>query len=211
MNFKDSVNGKPIRYLPVPAMYPMENYQATPYTENFQEKGWNFVSMHQLIKAMNYIDLDADVKMRKLDVNIQMLQKLPAGHPKFGKSKYKGGVKFSLAGDGVVNGGFKPVAVLTIRADSVKDINSASLALAAGKWARHMKAERCIFLAEGTESEIWSSGWGIGMSYSRAAVGSDSNDMGSVGEGGFGYTRSKGGHNRMVYRTAIIGHGGGDN
>ena len=199
LKIQDSFNGsKPLRYLPIPAMYPMENYQATPYNENFREKGWNFVSMHQLIKAMNYVDLKQKVEMRKLNMNTQMLAakgKVPAK-----------AVTFELNDGEVINGGFKPIAVITIQADSIKDINSASLAMAAGKRAQALGAGRCIFLTEGSTSELTSSGWGIGMSYSRAGVGSDGNDMGQVGAGGTGYSRGKGKFKRYVYLTAIVGN-----
>lgn len=209
VGFNNSFNSKNIRYLPVPSAVPMENYQATIFGRaDYQDKGPDFVSMRQLVAAMNLVDLDAEVTGGKtIRVITQMLQPLPAGHPKKkDKSGKKPVVKFEINDGEAVNHGFKPIAVLTVQTKKPDKANSASLALQIGKLARHMKASRVIFLTEGSSKKIYSSGWGIGLSYNYASVGSNASDNGSVGAGGTGYSQGSAGYRDLVYLSAIVGN-----
>jgi len=205
--FSNSFNGaKPIRYLPVPAALPIENYQPSIFGRaDYADKGPNFISMRQLVYAMNYVDLTADVEgERSIEVVTQMMVPLPDGHPrKVEPSKAK--VVFEINDGDAVNSGFKPIAVLTVRTKRPDKSNSASLAIQIGRLAQHMKATHVVFLTEGSSKEMQSSGWGIGFSYNYASVNSDPNGNGSVGSGGFGYSQGKAGYKDLIYLTAIVG------
>jgi hypothetical protein len=214
VGFNNSFNGaEPIRYLPVPAALPIENYQATIFGRpDYQDKGADFVSMRQLIEAMNYVDLKADVAGEKsIRVVTQMLIPLPEGHPKkTPKDKSKITEKplkiaFEINDGEAVNNGFKPIAVLSVQTKKPDKSNSASLAVKIGKVAAHMKANTVIFLTEGSSKKLYSSGWGVGFSYNYAQVGSKPSDNGSVGSGGFGYSQGQAGYKDLVYLTAIVG------
>jgi hypothetical protein len=214
VGFNNSFNGaEPIRYLPVPAALPIENYQATIFGRpDYQDKGADFVSMRQLIEAMNYVDLKADVAGEKsIRVVTQMLIPLPEGHPKkTPKDKSKVTEKplkiaFEINDGEAVNNGFKPIAVLSVQTKKPDKSNSASLAVKIGKVAQHMQANTVIFLTEGSSKKLYSSGWGVGFSYNYAQVGSKPSDNGSVGSGGFGYSQGQAGYKDLVYLTAIVG------
>lgn len=199
LGIQNSFNGaKPIRYLPLPSVVPMENYQGTIFGRpDYADKGPNFVSMRQMIAAMNLADLDSDVRLKSLRINVQSMGKV---------QKPTKTVVFELNDGKVVNDGFKPIAVITVAMKKDKEINSASLAMAIGKRARALGAGRCVFLTEGSTKKLTSGGWGIGLSYNMAKVGSDGNDQGSVGAGGTGYSRGWAMNKDMIYLTAIIGN-----
>ena len=184
IGFNNSFNGaEPIRYLPVPSAVPMENYQATIFGRaDYQDKGPDFVSMRQLVAAMNLVDLDAEVTGGKtIRVITQMLQPLPAGHPKKkDKSGKKPVVKFEINDGEAVNHGFKPIAVLTVQTKKPDKANSSSLDGHNDKLARHIKACSGICLTEGSSKKIYCSGWGIGLSYNYASLGSNASDHCSV-------------------------------
>ena len=210
VGFNNSFNGaEPIRYLPVPAALPIENYQPSIFGRaDYADKGPSFISMRQLVHAMNYVDLKAEVEGEKtIDVVTQMLVPLPAGHPKKKdkSSKPPGPVKFEINDGEAVNNGFKPIAVLSVRMKRPDKANSASLAIKIGKLAQHMKATHVVFLTEGSSKQMESSGWGIGFSYNYAQVNSDPSGNGSVGSGGFGYSQGKAGYKDLIYLTAIVG------
>lgn len=201
IGIKDSFNGAaPIRYLPIPSAIPMENYQATIFgSPNYGDKGPNFISMRQLVAAMNMADLSSDVKTKNITMNVQVM----------GKAKSKVAIKkvlFKLNDGEAVNHGFVPIAVISCIMRKTDDLNSASLAMALGQKAKGMGAGKVVFLTEGSSVKLESGGWGIGLSYNMAKVGSDSNDMGSVGAGGTGYSRGWGKHKNLVYLTAILGN-----
>ena len=115
-------------------------------------------------------------------------------------------VVFEINDGEAVNHGFKPVAVMSVAMEKPDKSNSASLAIAIGKKAKEMGASRVIFLTEGSSKKIYSSGWGIGLSYNYATVGSDRSDNGSVGAGGTGYSQGSAGYKNLVYLTAIVGN-----
>ncbi len=216
VTFRDSFNGaEPIRYLPVPSVMPLENYQPAIFGRlPYEDKGPDFISMRQLVHAMNYVDLTAEVTGEKrIRVTTQMLQPLPPGHPKKDKKGVKSSkelrdkakVKFEINDGKAVNDGFMPIAVLSVETEKPDKSNSASLALKIGKIAKHMKANTVVFLTEGSTKEVVSSGWGIGFSYNYASVGSKPSDSGQVGSGGFGYSQGKASYDNLIYLTAIVG------
>ena len=216
VRFNNSFNGaEPIRYLPVPSVMPIENYQPAIFGRlPYEDKGPDFISMRQLVHAMNYVDLKAEVTGEKhIRVTTQMLQPLPAGHPKGSKPKAKSSkelrdkmkVKFEINDGQAVNDGFMPIAVLSIETEKPDKSNSASLAMKIGKIAEHMKANTVVFLTEGSTKQVVSSGWGIGFSYNYAQVNSDPSGNGSVGSGGFGYSQGKASYDNLIYLTAIVG------
>ena len=211
----NSFNGSaPIRYLPVPAAMPIENYQPAIFGNvDYTDKGPNFISMRQLIGVMNAVDLDAEIAGHK-DIRIvkQMMVAPPKEDTKSKKGKKtadtpkkKAPVMFEINDGTKVNGGFAPIAMLSIEAEKPDKSNSASLAMAIGRQARELGATRVIFLTEGSSKEMRSSGWGIGLSYNYASVNSDPSGNGSVGAGGFGYSQGKAGYKNLIYLTAIVG------
>ena len=216
ISFKDSFNGSaPIRYLPVPATIPIENYQPGIFGRaDYEDKGPNFVSMRQLIGAMNMVDLDAEVQgAEDITVIQQMMVAPPKEDTKSKKDKKpadtpkkKAAVNFELNDGKAVNHGFKPIATLTVEADKPDKSNSASLAIAIGKVARELGATRVVFLTEGSSKELHSSGWGIGFSANWATVDSDPSGSGGVGSGGFGYSQGTAGYRDKIYLTAIVGN-----
>ena len=196
-----SFNGAaPIRYLPIPSAVPMENYQAQIFGRaDYGDKGPNFISMRQLIAAMNHVDLGSDVRTKSLTINTQIMSV-----SKNNKAIKK--VLFELNDGEAVNDGFMPVAVVTIAMKKTKKVNSASLAMALGQKAKELKCKRVVFLTEGSSKQMNSGGWGIGLSYNYAKVGSGSNDQGTVGAGGTGYSRGWARNVDLVYLSAIMGN-----
>ena len=215
LGINNSFNGSaPIRYLPVPASIPIENYQPAIFGNvDYTDKGPNFISMRQLIGVMNMVDLDAEVAGGKhVRIVKQMMYVPSAAEVEKKKKESKDDIKvypavmFEINDGTKVNGGFKPIATLSIEAEKPDKSNSASLAMAIGRQARELGATRVIFLTEGSSKEMRSSGWGIGFSYNYAQVNSDPSGNGSVGSGGFGYSQGKAGYKNLIYLTAIIGN-----
>jgi len=213
----NSFNGSaPIRYLPVPTAVPMENYQpAVLGNVDYTDKGPTFISMRQLVAAMNMVDLDVEVEgdgsIRILSQMMAILpekKKGPEDKSKKGKQpvESKPVVKFEINDGNAVNGGFKPIATLSVETKKPDKSNSASLAIAIGKKARELGAKRVIFLTEGSSKQLKSSGWGVGLSYNYATVGSKPSDSGSVGSGGTGYSQGTAGYRNLIYLTAIVGN-----
>lgn len=206
IGINNSFNGQaPIRYLPVPTAVPMENYQpAVLGNVDYSDKGPTFISMRQLVAAMNLVDLTVDVEG---DKHIRILAQM-MGKPKTPKKKdaKPTKVKFEINDGKAVNHGFVPIATLSVETKVPDKSNSASLAIAVGQEARKLGASRVIFLTEGSSKQLKSSGWGIGLSYNYATVGSKPSDSGSVGSGGTGYSQGKAGYRNLIYLTAIIGN-----
>ena len=211
--FVDSFNGSaPIRYLPVPTAVPMENYQpAVLGNVDYTDKGPTFISMRQLVAAMNMVDLDVKVEGgKRINILTQMMMVVKAKpkekENKFAKKKPEAKVVFEINDGKAVNHGFTPVATLSVETKVPDKSNSASLAIAIGQKARELGATRVIFLTEGSSKLLKSSGWGVGLSYNYATVGSKASDSGSVGSGGTGYSQGKAGYRNLIYITAIIGN-----
>ena len=210
-----SFNGAaPIRYLPVPSAIPMENYQPAIFGNvDYSDKGPNFISMRQLVAAMNLVDLNVKVEgAKKIRILTQMMgvakkPEKPGPTPKSSKEKReKAKIKFEINDGEAVNHGFMPIATLSVETKTADKSNSASLAIAIGKEAQRLGASRVIFLTEGSSKEMRSSGWGIGLSYNYATVDSKPSGAGSVGSGGTGYSQGKAGYKNLIYLTAIIGN-----
>lgn len=197
----NSFNGsKPIRYLPVPSSVVFENYQPGLFGgPNYQDHGPDFISMRQLVAAMNLAKLDSPVLGEK---SIRILIQ-PLGP---GSKKKVDSVKFEINDGEAINHGFTPVAVFTVETEKPDASNSASLALAIGKKAKELGASRVIFTTEGSSKELSSWGVGIGLSYNYASVGSDASDNGSVGAGGTGWSMGKAGYNNLIYLSAVAGN-----
>lgn len=215
IGFNNSFNGaKPIRYLPVPTAVPMENYQPGVFGRaDYEDKGPNFISMRQLVAAMNLVDLSVKVEgERKMRILTQMMapKTLKPKPKKKGTQPAKKPapmkIKFEINDGVAVNHGFKPIATMSIETKVPDKSNSASLAIAVGKEAKKLGATRVIFLTEGSSKLLKSSGWGIGFSYNYATVGSDPSDNGSVGSGGTGYSQGKASYKNLIYLTAIVGN-----
>lgn len=201
IGINNSFNGaKPIRYLPVPSSVVFENYQPGLFGgPNYQDNGPDFISMRQLVAAMNLAKLDSPVLGEK-SIRI-LIQPLGPG------SKEKvDSVKFEINDGEAINHGFTPVAVFTVETEKPDKSNSASLALAIGKKAKELGASRVIFTTEGSSKELSSWGVGIGLSYNYASVGSDASDNGSVGAGGTGWSMGKAGYNNLIYLSAVAGN-----
>lgn len=202
IGFNNSFNGaEPIRYLPVPTAVPMENYQPGVFgSADHQDKGPNFISMRQLVAAMNMVDLSVKVKgAKKLRMIVQKMSIVKSSAPSKGK------INFEINDGKAVNHGFKPIATLSVETKVPDKSNSASLAIAIGKEARKLGATRVIFLTEGSSKQLKSSGWGIGFAYNYAEVDSSRSGNGSVGSGGTGYSQGKAGYRNLIYITAIVG------
>lgn len=215
VGFNNSFNGAaPIRYLPIPSAVPMENYQPGMFGRaDYEDKGPNFISMRQIVAALNLADLNTDVEgkrhIRILSQKLGIVKAKPIGKTPKDKSKITQKpikVKFEINDGETVNHGFKPIAVLSVETEKPDKSNSASLALAIGKKAHELGATRVVFLTEGSSKELHSSGWGIGFSYNYATVGSKASDNGSVGSGGTGYSQGKAGYSNLIYLTAIVGN-----
>lgn len=206
----ESFNGAaPIRYLPVPSAIPYENYQGQIFGgPDYQDKGPNFISMRQLVAVLNLVDLDVPVEGEK---NIRILTQMMMVPPEPVEGEVAeqdiedAAVTFEINDGEAVNHGFTPIAVLSVAMEKPDKSNSASLAVAIGKHARSLGAKRVVFLTEGSSKKIYSSGWGIGLSYNYATVGSKASDNGSVGAGGTGYSQGSAGYKNLVYLTAIVG------
>ena len=214
--FSNSFNGSaPIRYLPVPTAVPMENYQpAVLGNVDYTDKGPTFISMRQLVAAMNLVDLSVEIEgERQIRILTQMMaaMKTPkkskdSKENKFAKEKPEDKVVFEINDGKAVNHGFTPIATLSVETKVPDKSNSASLAIAIGKAAKALGAKRVIFLTEGSSKLLKSSGWGVGLSYNYATVGSKASDSGSVGSGGTGYSQGKAGYRNLIYITAIVGN-----
>jgi hypothetical protein len=211
--FVDSFNGSaPIRYLPVPTAVPMENYQpAVLGNVDYTDKGPTFISMRQLVAAMNMVDLSVEIEgERQIRILTQMMAiskaKPKEKDNKFAKKKPEELVVFEINDGKAVNHGFTPIAVLSVETKQPDKSNSASLAIAIGQKAKALGAKRVIFLTEGSSKLLKSSGWGVGLSYNYATVGSKASDSGSVGSGGTGYSQGKAGYRNLIYITAIVGN-----
>ena len=214
----NSFNGsEPIRYLPVPGVMPIENYQPSVFgSPNYADHGPMFISMRQLIGVMNAVDLNAEIEgYKSIKMVVQMMSVPRPKKSAEPKGKKKGEVKekpvpaavtFAINNGKEVNGGLKPVAVVSCELENPNKANSASLAMALGKKAQELGATKVVFTTEGSSKVLTSSGWGIGFSYSYAEVGSKPSDSGSVGSGGFGYSRGTGGYQNKIYLTAVLGN-----
>ena len=212
VSISGSFNGAaPIRYLPVPSAIPYENYQGQIFGgPDYNDKGPNFISMRQLVAALNLVDMDVEVEGAKhIRIRTQMMMVPPEpveGAESDIEEEDVPAIVFEINDGEAVNGGFKPVAVMSVAMEKPDKSNSASLAIAIGKKAQALGASRVIFLTEGSSKKIYSSGWGIGLSYNYATVGSDRSDNGSVGAGGTGYSQGSAGYKNLVYLTAIVGN-----
>lgn len=210
VKFNNSFNGaQPIRYLPVPAALPIENYQPAIFGRaDYADKGPDFVSMRQLVHAMNLVEIgEVDVEgAKQIRITAQMMRKKKeTKQPKDAKPSKPLPVKFEINDGEAVNNGFVPIATLTVETKKPDKSNSASLAIAIGKKAQELGATNVVFLTEGSSKQLQSSGWGIGFSYNYAQVNSDPSGNGSVGSGGFGYSQGKAGYRNLIYLTAIVG------
>ena len=201
IGINNSFNGAaPIRYLPVPSSVVFEDYQPGYFgSPDYRDKGPDFISMRQLVAAMNLAKLDSPVIGEK-HIRI-LIQPLGPGS----KTKVKD-VKFEINDGEAINGGFTPVAVFTVETEKPDKSNSASLALAIGKKAKELGASRVVFTTEGSSKELSSWGVGIGLSYNYASVGSDASDNGSVGAGGTGWSMGKAGYSNLIYLSAVAGN-----
>lgn len=213
IGISNSFNGSaPIRYLPVPSAVPMESYQPAILSRpDYADKGPNFMSMRQIVGMMNYVDLDAEVEGEsKMKINMQVMQ--PKKVEKFNKymkstkgAKY-GKVTFDINDGKKVNGGFEPIAIITLSSEKPNKVNSAMLAMLVGKRARAMGASKVIFLTEGSTKVLSSWGVGIGLSYNSATVDSKPSGSGSVGSGGTGWSMGKARYYDHIYLTAVVGN-----
>lgn len=219
IGINNSFNGAaPIRGLPYAAPMPLENYQPGLFgMPNYQDHGPDFISMRQLVAALNLVDLTQQVEGEKsIHITAQMMNTMaPAKEPKkTGKEKSskelrdkkEAPVVFEINDGEAVNHGFMPIAVLSVATEKPSKSNSASLAMAIGKKAKALGAKRVIFLTEGSSKELTSWGVGIGFSYSYAKVDSDPSGGGGVGAGGTGWSMGKGAYDSLIYLTAIVGN-----
>ena len=163
--------------------------------------------MRQMVAAMNMVDLTVDVEGEKRIRIIEQMMAKPKTpkKDKSGKPAKPPKVKFEINDGEAVNHGFVPIATLSVATKTPDKSNSASLAIAIGKKAQALGCNTVIFLTEGSSKQIESSGWGIGLSYNYASVGSNASDNGSVGAGGTGYSQGKAGYKDLIYLTAVVG------
>ena len=80
VSISGSFNGAaPIRYLPVPSAIPYENYQGQIFGgPDYNDKGPNFISMRQLVAALNLVDMDVEVEGAKhIRIRTQMMMVPP--------------------------------------------------------------------------------------------------------------------------------------
>ena len=201
---ENSFNGaEPIRYLPVPTSVPMENYQGQMFSNpNYADHGPNFVSMNQVVDALNAVDLNAVDQdlVDKVRIVPQMLGR--AGK----QMKRSERVRFELAGNKETMANFMPIAMFNLRVKKPDKINSVGLAIAIALKARELGARRIVLLTEGSSKELSSWGIGLGFSYNYASVGSKPSDAGAVGAGGTGWSMGKGKYDSLIYLSAMVGN-----
>lgn len=201
VTFQDSFNGsEPIRGLPLPSGVTVDTRGGPAmFSRPEADKGPNFISAVDLIALLNNaVAEDMDYDEGALKIGVQMLNE------EAGDSEGKP-LHFSLVGNGgKYRDGFKPVAILTLEADD--EVNSAVLASGLAHKARELGCTEITFIREGVVRELTSTGYGIGLSYNYATVGSGTNGYGGVGAGGTGWSHGSARYLSYPYMTAVCGN-----
>lgn len=221
VSFNGSFNGSdPIRNLPIPqaAAYDTRGGPALFGRPNYNDGGPNFMSMNELVGVLNNIDLDTATIADEGDIEVvaQMLNALRDDDATMGtaaSSPGQGGVdekiKFMLNLNKAdvmkdrVN--FRPMAIVTLKANDNNTMNSATLAVKLAIFAKKIKANKIILVNEGVVKRLSSFGVGIGFASNYASVGSDGNDVGSTGAGGTGWSWGESEFFSLPYLTAVVG------
>lgn len=218
------------RDLPIPAPIQVDmsggpaNF-SQPETNN----GADFVSMANLVDALNVLDLDA-VEIpgdSKMQLNVQPLNVLSDeevltamvedygvlvadaadGSAVIGENKWRPKFMINKIGASAMESGelVRPMAIVTIRSDSAGKINSAMLAAKIAAYAKSIYANKIVFISEGSIRQLSSWGLGIGFNTVQSRVDSDPNGYGSVGSGGTGWSWGKSHYLHMPFITAVVG------
>ena len=215
--FENSFNGEAIRGTPLPSAVEVTTRGGPAMfgRPDYENPGPNFMSMNNLVSALNAIDLDKVAPNDESDIEMIAQAFAVATADDVAKSRKAGSrIKFMLNSDvdvtrtvAAMNGGasFQPLAVVTLKADDNDTMNSASLAIKLAKYARSIGADKIVLVQEGVVKRLSSWGIGLGLSYNYASVGSDASDHGSVGAGGTGWSMGEGEYFSLPYLTAVVG------
>jgi hypothetical protein len=202
VSFTDSFNGsEPIRGLPLPSGVTVDTRGGPAmFSRPEADKGPNFISAVDLIALLNNaVAEDMEYDEGALKIGVQMLNEEDANAAE-GKPLH-----FSLVGKGGAYGqAFKPVAILTLEAED--EVNSAVLAAGLAHKAKELGCSEITFIREGVVRELTSTGYGIGLSYNYATVGSGTNGYGGVGAGGTGWSHGSARYLSFPYMTAVCGN-----
>ena len=201
--FENAFNGsQPIRSLPLPSAVNVDMRGGPAmFARPEPDKGANFISARDLVQILNAVKIgNAEYDDEEIEANVQMLnnEAQPA-------TDSEASVKFSLVGNGgVYPAGFHPIAICTFKAEG--PVTSATIAAALAHKARTLGATKIVFIREGVHRKLESTGYGIGLSYNYATVGSGQSGFGGVGAGGTGWSHGSAEYLSMPYLTAAIGN-----
>ena len=213
VSFNNSFNSDGVevpRDLPIPtaAGYTTTGGPAMFTRPDPEETGPNFMSMSHLVGVLNNVDLDeAEIKDEDdVKVVVQMINAVNDPEDRTRAAERIIDFKLNPAG-GFMKAmtDFVPVAVITLKADDSETMNSATIAIKLAKIARSIHAPRIVLIKEGVIKRLTSSGWGIGLSFNYASVGSSMSDNGQVGAGGTGYSTGQASYLMLPYITAVVG------
>jgi len=203
VSFTDSFNGsEPIRSLPLPSGVTVDTRGGPAmFSRPEADKGPNFISAVDLIALLNNAVADQmEYDEGALKIGVQMLNEEGGSDANAEKPLH-----FSLIGNhGVYIQGFKPVAILTLEAED--EVNSAVLAAGLAHKAKDLGCSEITFIREGVVRELTSTGYGIGLSYNYATVGSGMSGHGGVGAGGTGWSHGSARYLSYPYMTAVCGN-----
>ncbi len=218
------------RDLPIPAPIQVDmGGGPANFSQPENNNGAQFMSMQNLVDALNVLDLDA-VEVEgdgDIQMNVQELNRLSDeeiltamaedygtlvadaadGSAVIGEGKWRPKFSLNRAGASVMETGelVRPMAIVTLRSDDGEKVNSAMLAAKLAAFAKSIHANKIVFVSEGSVRELSSWGVGIGLNTVQSRVDSDPNGYGSVASGGTGWSWGKSRYLHLPFVTAIVG------